>query len=261
MTDIRQYWDERARAAAGEPSATTNDVYLRNLESTVLLNELQSILGDRSVLILDVGCGDGKTTLDLATHFPRASFLGIDFSSEMIASAKNNASQLRTRSDVRFEVGDARAVNDVIGKCKFDVILTSRCLINIVDRKQQWLVLKQFSDALAPDGLYFGTENFSGGQDNLNALRRSLELPEIEIRWHNLYFDEVEFLTHARKLFRSVELINFSSTYYFITRCVYSALCKQENEPTDYKHPIHKVAIRVPPFGDFSPIKLIRAKK
>src|SRR4029079_7737189 len=119
MTDIRQYWDERAKAAAGEPSATTNDVYLRNLESTVLLNELQSILGDRSVLILDVGCGDGKTTLDLATHFPRASFLGIAFSSEMIASAKNNASELRTRSDVRFEVGDARAVNDVIGKCKF----------------------------------------------------------------------------------------------------------------------------------------------
>ncbi len=261
MTKIRQYWDERARAAAGEPSATTNDVYLRDLESTVLLNELRPILADASVRILDVGCGDGKTTLDLAAQFPNATFLGVDFSSEMVISAKKNAAQSSRFCDVQFQVGDARALHDVIGNSIFDVILTSRCLINIVDREQQWLILKQFSEALAPGGYYFGTENFLGGQNNLNSLRRGLGLPEIEIRWHNLYFEEIEFLTYARKMFDSVELINFSSTYYFITRCVYSALCKQENESTNYEHPIHKVAVRFQPFGDFSPIKLIRAKK
>ena len=259
-TDIRQYWDDRARAAAGKPSATTDDVYLRNLESMVLLDELQSILGERVIRVLDVGCGDGKTTLDLAQRFPSASFLGIDFSPEMIASAKTLASSCSC-PDLHFEVGDARALRDVVGNSKFDVILTNRCLINIVDREQQWSALKEFAAALKPGGAYLGTENFLGGQDNLNALRRILGLPQIEIRWHNIYFKEAEFLTYARTAFRTVELINFSSSYYFITRCVYSALCKQENKPIDYNHPIHEVAVKVPPFGDFSPIKLIRARK
>jgi ubiquinone/menaquinone biosynthesis C-methylase UbiE len=259
-TDIRQYWDDRARAAAGNPTATTDDVYLRNLESTVLINELHSILGQRSVRILDVGCGDGKTTLDLARRFPRTSFLGIDFSQEMIASAKNYASSTHSHQ-VCFEVGDARALRDIVGDNKFDVVLTNRCLINIVDRQEQWAVVKEFAAALAPDGAYLGTENFLDGQENMNALRRSLNLPNIEIRWHNLYFKEAEFLAYANTIFRSVELINFSSAYYLITRCVYSALCKQENKSPDYNHPIHEVAVRIPPFGDFSPIKLIRAKK
>jgi ubiquinone/menaquinone biosynthesis C-methylase UbiE len=260
MQDIREYWDGRAIEAAGAPSATTNDVYLRDLESTVIIEQLKFILQGSDRRVLDVGCGDGQTTINLAGHFPNASFLGVDISSEMIASAKKKASQSIAGLKMDFTVGDARFLRDTVGNAKFDIILTNRCLINIVDRNQQYVALKQVAECLCPSGFYFGTENFLGGQRNLNEMRKSIALPEIAIRWHNLYFDEQEFQNQARSVFRSVELINFSSAYYFVTRCLYSALCKQENLPVDYKHPLHRVALKVPTFGDFSPIKLIRAQ-
>jgi hypothetical protein len=35
-------------------------------------------------------------------------------------------------------------------------------------------------------------ENFVEGQKNMNALRR-LSLPDIPVRWHNLFFRESDF--------------------------------------------------------------------
>jgi hypothetical protein len=84
-----------------------------------------------------------------------------------------------------------------------------------------------------------------------------MDLEEILVRWHNLCFDEAEFIEKAGKIFRDVELINFSSTYYLVTRVVYSALCK--NEP-GYEHPIYEIAASLPTAGDFTPIKLVRAR-
>src|SRR5262249_4638588 len=118
MDDIRQYWNKRAIEAAGEPSATTNDIYLRTLESTALLNELRPLFGEKNARVLDVGCGDGQTILSLAAHLPKTSFFGVDFSSEMIASAKSNVSRASKTLDVRFEIGDARALRDVVGSSK-----------------------------------------------------------------------------------------------------------------------------------------------
>jgi ubiquinone/menaquinone biosynthesis C-methylase UbiE len=260
MDDIRQYWNSRSKEAGGDPSATTNDIYLRKLESLTVTNELLKIIGEQDAKILDVGCGDGQTTLALAARFPRATFRGIDFSSEMIASAQNTLQTKNISARVEFFVDDARELGSLARDMKFDIILTNRCLINITDREEQWVALDQIAKHLTPGGWYLGTENFLTGQSNLNAVRKSVELPEIPIRWHNLYFQESEFVEYARQHFRSVELVNFSSAYYFITRCVYSALCMHEGVSPNYKHHIHEVAVKIPAFGDFSPIKLIRAK-
>ena len=42
--------------------------------------------GDESVL--DVGCGDGKISVELAKRVPRGKVLGTDFSADMISHAK-----------------------------------------------------------------------------------------------------------------------------------------------------------------------------
>lgn len=54
--------------------------------------------------ILDVGCGDGKTTAAIARRVPQGSVLGVDPSSDMIAFAGKNFSD----PNLRFEIGDAR---------------------------------------------------------------------------------------------------------------------------------------------------------
>jgi trans-aconitate 2-methyltransferase len=47
--------------------------------------------------VIDLGCGTGRLTAELAVRWPDASVIGIDRSAEMIAAAA---------SDVRYEVGD-----------------------------------------------------------------------------------------------------------------------------------------------------------
>jgi ubiquinone/menaquinone biosynthesis C-methylase UbiE len=259
VDEILNYWSERARDAHGAPTATTNDIGMRELEGLTLAREIATRNLPAGGHVLDIGCGDGKTTLHLAREFPDLQVFGIDFSPEMITAAETTLREGGFGDRVRFEVGDVRKLADAIGGERFDVITTNRCLINLTSGEEQYDALAQIAGHLAPGGAYLGTENFLGGQAAMNALRRAQGLPEIAVRWHNLFFDEAEFLRRAAPLFSAVELENFSSIYYLVTRVVYSALCQQSGIAPDYGHPIHKIAVSLPTAGDFSPIKLIRA--
>src|SRR5262249_55030871 len=56
--------------------------------------------------VLDVGCGDGKITAEIAARVPRGSVLGVDPSHNMIAFAARHFAP--TRPNLRFEVADVR---------------------------------------------------------------------------------------------------------------------------------------------------------
>jgi SAM-dependent methyltransferase len=56
--------------------------------------------------VLDLGCGPGEITCELARRHPSLAFLGLDHSAQAIRRATANASRLGLRN-VRFEVGDA----------------------------------------------------------------------------------------------------------------------------------------------------------
>jgi trans-aconitate methyltransferase len=57
--------------------------------------------------VLDVGCGDGKITAQIAARVPRGSVLGVDPSQNMIAFATRHFGPA-TRPNLRFEVADVR---------------------------------------------------------------------------------------------------------------------------------------------------------
>lgn len=57
--------------------------------------------------ILDVGCGDGKITAEIASRAPGASVVGVDPSQDMISFAQRHFDPA-TRANLRFEVADAR---------------------------------------------------------------------------------------------------------------------------------------------------------
>ena len=56
--------------------------------------------------VLDLGCGPGEITCELARRHPSLAFLGLDHSAQAIRRATANAARLGLRN-VRFEVGDA----------------------------------------------------------------------------------------------------------------------------------------------------------
>ena len=257
---IRSYWDEQAKSEVVHPRATTPDYWVRELE----INHLSEILRelDSQITILDIGCGNGYSTLELLRRFPGNRYVGGDFSPEMIAAALKAAEGLPDdiRGQIAFEELDVLHLTDRY-KEQFDLVISDRCLINLPTRELQWLALHEIAGALKSKGHFVAIENFMDGQERLNDLRLEFELDPLEVRWHNLFFEESQFLKQCEQDFELIQLSDISSTYYLVTRVLYSRLCKMEGRAPDYDHPIYSIASRLPPFGNLGPIKLAHMKR
>ncbi len=255
---IRQYWQQRAAESNGDVTATTNDVYLRELEHATVTEALRSFDLPGGATMLDVGCGDGYTTLHVARNLPRFDVTGIDYADAMVElAAQRLADSPDLQQRVRFQQGDATALRQAVGGVRFDVIMTTRCLINLETPDAQHAAIGDIASLLKPGGRYVAVENFVEGQDAMNIARAAVGLPEIPVRWHNLFFREDEFRERAGEHFERVTFHDFASAYYYATRVVYSAMCQVRGEQPDYQHDIHRLAPKLPPFGNFSPIRMV----
>lgn len=258
---IYQYWEERAKQNYNKNTATTDDIHLRDLEIYTLIDTIHQIKSENINQVLDIGCGDGRSTLDIAAQFPDCNFIGIDFSATMVKIAKKNL-ELRNelRNRVNFIVGDVTKLNEVIYAKKFDIIISDRCLINLESSVVQYKAISAISNHLTTNGYFVAIENFVEGHNTMNNARKVMGLPEIPMRWHNRYFIENEFISNSKNYFREIEIKDFSSSYYFATRIIYSAMCHMQGEIPDYHHEIHQLATKLPWTGRFSPIKLLIMK-
>jgi ubiquinone/menaquinone biosynthesis C-methylase UbiE len=254
---IQDYWNDRAAASGGSATATTDDIHLRELEISTIVRTLKSLDLPDSPTFLDAGCGDGYSTLRVVRELPALTALGVDYASQMVANARQRLKeQTADSSRVTFAQGDIRALDAVIGFETFDVVLTDRCLINLVSPGDQARAFEQIAKHLTPGGTFLAIENFVEGHAGMNTARETVGLPPIPIRWHNRYFSQPEFESIAKPYFRFVTLEDFASSYYFATRVVYAAMCKMRGEDLNYNHEIHQLAVRLPPTGQFSPIRL-----
>jgi ubiquinone/menaquinone biosynthesis C-methylase UbiE len=250
--EIKDYWNQRA---ATEPAnATTNDVFMRVLERATLIEHLRRLGCGANSRVLDAGCGDGESLLALNDAFGCV-LVGRDYSRSMIDLAND---RLATRPDARIDlaVGDVREVGDTFDGESFDFVSTDRCLINLESEEEQFRAIAGIARVLRPGGFYLAIENFVEGNDRLNELRRSFDLPPIAIRWHNRFFREADFVARVKEHFCTLQKVDFSSAYYLATRVIYSKLCALDGKSPNYRHPIHELSTKLPELGDFSPIKL-----
>jgi len=259
---IKKYWDERATLNKNDPSATTNDVYLRELEIQTILDTLKELGKTKDIEILDIGCADGYSTIRIAEALPKIKILGMDYSKNMI---KNAVSRLRKKPKIKnriqFIIGDVSDLDRVCGNEKYDVVLSDRLLINLDSIKTQRKVISEIYDHLKINGYYIAIENFREGQKNMNNARQKVGLADIPLRWHNLFLKKNEFINHAKKYFKIKQWKNFASSYYFATRVIYSKMCQMQKKQPNYKHDIHKLSITLPWFGEFSPVQMVVLQK
>lgn len=249
---IKQYWEDRA-AEDSSAQSTTQDFYLREIEFSVLSERIGKYSPTR---VADVGCGDGRTTTRLAGIFPNAFFYGFDYSSSMVENARQ---VLLARKTSNVEFGQLDICEGL--KASFDLIYTTRCLINLPSWDLQQIAIANIHTALSSGGVYLMVENFIEGQEKFNQVRRHFGLPEIPVRAHNLFFNRARLLDLVNSRFEVEEDINISSTYYLVSRVVYSKICLETSKRPDYFDDHHRFAAGLPFSGEFGPVRLLCLKR
>lgn len=248
MTDqsaISQLWNDRSSL---EEQAGTQDLIAKQLEVEAIASYVKD-----GMRVLDAGCGNGVTALELARRFD-VEITAIDSSEKMVCAAIDRwhtmAAGLRRR--VMFYTGDVLNLNWLRIDTRFDLIYTERTLINIPKQEDREKAVVGLCNLLKPGGLYVMCENSQDGLDRLNKMRAGVDLPEIVPPWHNHYLTDKDiggFMDPAYDHFLD-GTDDYSSTYYFLSRVVNAALAAQAGEEPKYDSEINRLALRLPPIGD-----------
>lgn len=96
--------------------------------------------------VLDVGCGNGKVTAEIAARVPHGAVVGVDSSADMVSFASRQFG-LAARPNLRFEVADARSLPF---KGEFDLIVSFNALHWIPEQDQP---LRSIRLAMKSDGV------------------------------------------------------------------------------------------------------------
>src|SRR6266404_84630 len=247
--DIQAFWDNQAKQHGSSDLATNPDTHYRALEIESILRAISAMEHDT---ILDVGCGNGYTTRAIAKKFPEATVTGVDFSHAMIEEAKK-----LIKPNIDYLEGDVLSLSrnrPLIGR-QYDVVLSSRVLINLANWEEQKVGILEMRKMLAPDGRLILVENVQEGLDNLNDLRGKLGLSKINPPWHNKYLplDETrKFLDGIKGQILTTEYVeNIGNFYYLASRVLYAKLCKDQGIEPDYNNPINAIASQMPTMGEY----------
>jgi len=202
------------------------EYYHRSSLQGAMAQEVLALLDLKgSERILDVGCGDGKITAEIASRAARGSVVGVDPSRDMIGFAQSHFGPA-TRPNLRFEVADARCLPF---QNEFDLVVSFNALHWIPD---QDAALSSIHSVL-----------ISGGRAQLRLVaagaRKSLENIVEETRrtskwsayfrdFHDpyLHLTSDEYAAMAeRNGFRVLRVNTKDHAWDFGSRAVFSAFC------------------------------------
>ncbi|GAB6906308.1 Methyltransferase type 11 [Desulfosarcina cetonica] len=136
--------------------------------------------GDETVL--DIGCGDGKVTAEIAACLPKGSVTGIDSSAEMIALAGKTFPPA-CRPNLSFRVVDACRLPF---QAQFDLVFSNAALHWIRDHQP---VLEGIHRALKPSGRAVAQ---MGGRGNASQVIAAVETIMAQNEWQ-CCFDDFAF--------------------------------------------------------------------
>jgi SAM-dependent methyltransferase len=248
QNDILGFWEDQAEQYGHSDKATNPDQHYRKLEIASILRVIDLLPHET---ILDVGCGNGFTTAQIHEKFPDADIVGVDFSPKMIEQAK----ELVGAANIEFYEGDVLSLsrNRFLVPRHYDLVLSTRCLINLANWEEQKTAILEMRKMLKPDGRLILVENFKGGLANLNDIRRSVGLHEIKERWHNFYIPDDKykhFIAQGQSIFIPEYGENIGNLYYLASRVIYAKMCLDKGIEPDYDNEINKIASQLPTLGE-----------
>ena len=237
LTDkvVYDYWQRKGADMGTDPGATIRDQHYRNLETDAILRMIES-----DDTVLDIGCGNGLTTMRYASQAKRV--VGIDYAPNMISAAEERAASgnASLSAKVTFQVEDARRLP--FEDERFSKVIMQRCLINIPNPAQQIDAAREAGRVLQAGGLFLLAEVTQDGHDRVNTFREMFGLDKLKVHWHNTYLDETSFRDAIAGVFEVIDVVRFGM-YGFLSKVVHPLLV-QPDEPA-FDAPFNELAARI----------------
>ena len=241
IAEIQQYWESRAMLGQ---EAGSRDVIAKVLEIEAIAKYVKA-----GMHILEVGCGNGITAIELAKRY-EVEIVGLDYAEKMVQAANLIVAEETLCGKVTFMVGDVGTLDD-LGE-KYDLIYTERVLINLKDWEAQRKAIVDITHRLRPGGAYVMCENSMNGLEKINEFRGFVGISPINPPWHNIYFKDEDLNALEIPGIKLEKVDCYSSTYYFLSRVVNAWLAKEEGKEPAYDATVNRLALKLPAFGDMA---------
>ncbi len=215
--------------------------------------------GDKDLIILDVGCGNGYTIKCLAGDLTSYSYIGVEYNDKLRDLALQQVTGL---ANVRVLPGDLRVRETInIKNESVDILLCQRVLINLLSHHDTKLALNNILSLVKSNGRLLFIEAFSSGLANLNNARGEFGLEPIGPAYHNKYLED-DFFSHPDLQPCPMPSFNIPknilSTHYYVSRVLHAALLQQLQQ-SDWKrnsHFVKFVSTALPDgVGDYAPLQ------
>jgi SAM-dependent methyltransferase len=204
--EVLEYWNN-------DDVESMYDKHLLNAEIEIIRKRIPP--GSK---ILDAGCGEGEGTI-VYSAIPGTLVHAVDFSETRLKKAEV---RLHGRPNVVLKQVDFLGTYDLDND--YDVIVSQRFLINLMEWELQQKVLLDLMSLLKPGGRLLMLEGSRQGVNSLNDFRRAWGLEPIPVKWHNLFFDDLTLRDFMQEYSYRLADHDGLGTYFLLTRGVRPAL-------------------------------------
>jgi SAM-dependent methyltransferase len=243
IEEVTRTWNDYY-ADESRDTAIKDDRFFQ-LETEELVARIVTEATDRATArILELGSATGYVADIVMGAVPQGiatTYTGVDVSD--VACERARARKL---PGARFEADDFLSFLGS-NENEYDIVVTQRSIMALLSRAEQTELLQGVRRCLSPGGTAVLSEGTQQALDRLNDLRAQAGVEPFARVWHSLYVDEQAI----KDAFDHVEVHDFSSLYWLLTRVVYPSF-----EEPQHNSPFHSFAASLPQVGDFGLVKL-----
>ena len=264
---VKDHYREQVKKELLDPTSTMPDeiIRIKEIDAFKKCLDLSCIEMNKkidSIAICEIGCGNG-TLLEKLKNWGCKNVTAFDFLEEFV-----DLSQSRNLG-YQIDVGDVS--NLKYEDNSFDVILSERVVINLLDKQDQKESFKELNRILRPNSYLFMFEAFENALHLLNEARSEFELEPIKMPAQNRWFKESEFQNNIIGKFEVIDSIqgqklperHLLSSHYFLTRVLHDLLLYLNDGKGKVRNSLFAKFFSETGknFGEFGPVQFIALKK
>jgi SAM-dependent methyltransferase len=210
------HWSQRAIEVEDDKKVNIPDSFQQDLEYEQIYKFL-----DKSMTVLEVGCGNGYITnimRDMVKHID-----GIDISGKMIERAKIKFGE-KNNSFIHDDIVNPESIFEN----QYDTVLCVRVIINLGTLANQLKALGNMRKLLRPGGTLILVDGFLDGFEQMSELREQLGISPIYPSKVNFYSSLADVLPAIEEHFE-IEHTMHIGFFDLLTRVLYPSIVGEEN--------------------------------